>query len=88
MSVFQNRLINGALGACLLWAGSTHAMVTDVPLADLQPDPAHRQATLIITKVVDRFHYRKVPLDDALSADILDRYLRSLDPQSQLLHRG
>jgi len=80
MSVFQNRLINGALGACLLWAGSTHAMVTDVPLADLQPDPAHRQATLIITKVVDRFHYRKVPLDDALSADILDRYLRSLDP--------
>lgn len=80
MSSIHYRQITGALAACLLFAGNAFALVNEVPLADLEPDPAHRQATLIITKVVDSFHYRKVPLDDALSADILDRYLRSLDP--------
>lgn len=80
MGVMRNRFRLGTLAVVLLLSGSLLAKVNEVPLAELEPDSSQRQATLIITKVVDRFHYRKVPLDDALSADILDRYLRSLDP--------
>ncbi len=80
MNVLFKRWTGAALTVLLLHAGIVSAKINEVPLSALQPDPAHRQATLIITKVVDRFHYRKVPLDDALSSEILDRYLRSLDP--------
>jgi len=80
MSVFHPRLTRVLTAIGLLLSGSCLANVNEVPLAQLTPNQEQRQATLIITKVVDRFHYRKVPLDDALSVDILDRYLRALDP--------
>lgn len=65
-----------------LWAfaGLAQAKVTAVPLESLTQADKHQQATLIVINVVDRFHYRKLPLDDQMSADILDRYLASLDP--------
>jgi carboxyl-terminal processing protease len=80
MSGIKKYLTAGMLLSWLLLAGAALAVATEVPLAALKPDASQRQAALIITKVVDRFHYRKVPLDDSLAADILDRYLRSLDP--------
>jgi len=71
-----------SLGAALLasWVGAAWALVDEVPLSKLEPDRQQRQTTLILTKVVERFHYKKEKLDDALSAHILDRYLESLDP--------
>lgn len=80
MSGIKKHLTTVTLLVWLLLSGAALAVPTEVPVAELKPDASHRQAALIITKVVDRFHYRKVPLDDALAADILDRYLRSLDP--------
>jgi carboxyl-terminal processing protease len=80
MSTRKKYLKVGLLLSWLLAVGAAFAVATEVPVSELKPDASHRQAALIITKVVDRFHYRKVPLDDALAADILDRYLRSLDP--------
>jgi len=62
------------------WAGLSHAKVMQVSLDGLHEDAKQRQATVIITKVVERFHYRKLPLDDQMSSSILDRYLESLDP--------
>jgi carboxyl-terminal processing protease len=64
----------------LAFAGAIEAKVTAVPFDELHPSRQHRQSALIITKVVDRFHYRKLELDDALAADIFDRYLEALDP--------
>ncbi|VAX08087.1 Tail-specific protease precursor [hydrothermal vent metagenome] len=56
------------------------AVVPDVPLSDLVPSRANRQSTLLITSVIQQYHYRSVPLDDALSAQIMTRYLDTLDP--------
>lgn len=53
---------------------------TEVPLAELRSTDQQRQAALIITQVMEKFHYRKPRLNDRLSSEILDRYLESLDP--------
>ncbi len=37
------------------------------------------EAALFATRFLTRFHYRRMPLDDAMSKRILDRYLKSLD---------
>lgn len=64
----------------LIFVTPLWAVVTEVSVDDLVPNRAHRQATMIITRVIDRYHYRNLPLDDKLSQSILDRYLESLDP--------
>ncbi|MBF0255064.1 MAG: carboxy terminal-processing peptidase [Gammaproteobacteria bacterium] len=47
---------------------------------DLQPSRMHRQTAVIVTRVVDRYHFRKVDLDDQMSQEIFKRYLETLDP--------
>lgn len=37
------------------------------------------EAALFATRFLTRFHYRRMPLDDAMSQRILDQYLKSLD---------
>ena len=34
----------------------------------------------LIKNIISNYHYRNVPLDDALSKKILDRYIDALDP--------
>ncbi len=46
---------------------------------ELQARERHDRAALIITHIMDKYHYRKEPLDDTLSSRILDSYLESLD---------
>jgi carboxyl-terminal processing protease len=62
-----------------LWAA-----IPTVDSAQLVPTPKEQLATVLITKVIDRYHYKKTPLDDALSASVLDRYLESLDPNRRI----
>lgn len=71
-----------------LCLGLTQAKVAEVPFDRLVPERQHRQTALIITKVIDRFHYRKSPLDDGMSQDILERYLETLDPNKSFFHAG
>ncbi len=47
---------------------------------DLTPHRANRQAALIMTRVMEKYHYKKVELDDAFSEKIFKRYLDTLDP--------
>jgi carboxyl-terminal processing protease len=47
--------------------------------AALDHDEAQAQAAMWATRFLTRFHYKRVPLDDAMSGEILDRYLESLD---------
>ena len=63
------------------------ATFQEVAVADLRPTKDMRQTAVIITKVVDRFHYRRLPLDDAMSARILTRYLESLDSNKSFFSR-
>jgi len=65
----------------LFWAHGAGAIIKEVPLDKLQPTREQRQATLLTLRVIDRYHYKKHVLDDAMSAAILDRYLETLDPK-------
>ena len=58
------------------WSWANPPIVVD---DSLQPGGRHERATAIITHIIDRYHYRKKPLDDDLSSRILDNYLDSLD---------
>lgn len=49
----------------------------------LASDPRHRQVARMVTRFVERQHYSRMRVDDALSATVLDNYLRSLDPGKQ-----
>lgn len=44
-----------------------------------QPSREQAQAALLATRFLTNFHYKRVPLDDAMSKTIFDRYLESLD---------
>lgn len=49
------------------------------PSAGLTPTEDLSNAALWATRFLTRFHYKRVPLDDAMSARMLDRYLETLD---------
>lgn len=51
-----------------------------VPLSELFPSPAQTKSAVVINKVLERFHYRKVELDQDFAQDVLDSYLKALDP--------
>jgi len=45
----------------------------------LKPVDAQAQAAMWATRFLTRFHYKRMPLDDTMSAEILDRYVEALD---------
>ncbi len=47
--------------------------------AELAPTQQQAEAAMWATRYLTRYHYKRMPLDDAMSAKILDRYLDSLD---------
>ena len=68
------------LGWLLVMAAAT-AKATPPTVAEdeLQAGDRHARAALIISHIMNKYHYRKEPLDDSLSSRILDSYLDSLD---------
>ena len=54
-----------------------------VPEEQLIPDLKHNRATGIILHILKNYHYKKVRVDDALSDQVLDNYLKALDPNRQ-----
>lgn len=49
------------------------------------PSPVHLETALVSAQLLSRFHYQPVPLDDAMSEKIFERYLKSLDPDRLFL---
>ncbi len=71
----------GINALCLLLVSTAaFAVAKEVSPESLVPNDTQRQTALIVNRVLERYHYRKVHLDDALSEAILKRYLESLDP--------
>lgn len=66
------------LGALLAIALGTTAFA-DAPR--LAPTVEQAQAAYLGAMFLSRYHYAVRPLDDALSSEIFDRYLKSLDPE-------
>ncbi|MGB5450583.1 MAG: carboxy terminal-processing peptidase [Sedimenticolaceae bacterium] len=73
------RLMNLLALTALLLAGAALAKPTLVSVDELHPNEQQRQASLIITQVMEKFHYRKPHLDDEMSSAVYQRYLDSLD---------
>ncbi|HEY0180632.1 MAG TPA: carboxy terminal-processing peptidase [Dokdonella sp.] len=60
--------------------GSVFAKPTpDAGTPLLKATPSQAEAAIWATRFLTRFHYKPTPLDDAMSAQIFDRYLDALD---------
>ena len=70
------------LGAFLAIVQSAYAEVAPPPV--LEPLKQQAQAAQLSAKFLSRFSYKPVQLDDALSAKIMDRFIKSLDPDRVL----
>jgi len=64
----------------VLASGCAGAKTQEVPTGELVPTARQEKTTQVIKKVLERFHYRKVNLDDAFANQIFNAYLKSLDP--------
>ncbi|MGE0383675.1 MAG: carboxy terminal-processing peptidase [Gammaproteobacteria bacterium] len=76
----QRRLSLLVFFAAFASAIAAGAAVNTVTESELRPTAAQERATRLVTHFITNYHYKKVPLDDALSTQILNRYLDSIDP--------
>ncbi len=51
-----------------------------VPVSELHPTEEQQQTAHVIVRVIDKYHYKDVVLDDTMSKEILSRYFDALDP--------
>jgi len=68
--------------AALAFVQPVHAEVAPTPA--LAPQQEQGQAALLSAQFLERFGYRPVKLDDALSEKIMDRFVKGLDPDRML----
>ena len=47
----------------------------------LKPEAQEAKAARLAAELLSRYHYKAIPLDDALSGRVFDQYLKSLDPE-------
>lgn len=47
----------------------------------LKPAQQEAKAARLAADLLSRYHYKAIPLDDALSSKVFDQYLKSLDPE-------
>jgi len=73
------RLLNLLSLLVVFAAGTVQSKPALVSVDKLRANDQQRQAALIITQVMEKFHYRKPRLDDQMSIAVYDRYLESLD---------
>lgn len=64
------------------------AKVTEVPLSELAASEQHGDASIIVTQFMKRYHYLHKELNDDTSAQMLDRYLESLDPNRHFFKKS
>jgi carboxyl-terminal processing protease len=73
------RILYGLLAAFLAIAPSARALDAGSPPV-LQPLHQQAQAADLTSQFLARYSYKPIPLDDSLSAKIMDRFIKSLDP--------
>ena len=84
MSMPSPKRFLNKLALALVFLGLSTANLAASSDNDLFVTPEHRQATDLIVRLIDSHHYRKTPLNDEVSAAILERYLASLDPNRSI----
>lgn len=73
-------LLSLSCSAAEVMKAGDQAQLKEIPASQLSPSNTHKKLAMILTNVVGRYHYRKIPLDDGLSRVIFNRYLEMLDP--------
>ena len=64
----------------LIWLAFTLvALNATLAATELMPLQQQAQAAHLSAEVLDRYHYKPIPLDDSLSSKIFDNYLKVLD---------
>lgn len=72
------------IGFLLTLAVTTVVVAADSELAYpplLQPAAQEAKAARLTAELLSRYHYKAVPLDDALSSKMFDQYLKALDSE-------
>lgn len=72
------------IGFFLTLAVAAQGALADPDLAypaPLKPAVQEARAAHLAAELLSRYHYKAVPLDDALSSKVFDQYLRALDPE-------
>lgn len=86
MITFRHMLKHKLLYLFLAFAAASHAATQDsYTPGTLAPLKQQGDAAVFAAKVLTRYHYRALPLDEAMSEKIFDRYLKSLDPERLFL---
>jgi len=75
-------MIKRSLALLLLLAFSTLPASANNP--SLSPLPEHGISAVLITKFIEKHHYKENTLNDEQSSIILDQYLKSLDPNHHI----
>ena len=83
----KKHLLTAAV-AFALSAQMAMAQPDKTPAAPLKPLADQTHAALWASKVLGRYHYKAVPLDDAMSEKIFDRYFKSLDAEKLFFTQG
>ena len=74
----KKRIIWTALA--IICAGQTAAQ-DSLGAPRLAPTADQAQTAYLSAQILGRYHYKSVPLDDAMSEKIFERYLKALDPE-------
>ncbi|MFQ0813109.1 tail-specific protease [Brucella anthropi] len=75
----MKRLKLGFVCLFLTIASSAHALEAGSPPV-LKPMQQQAEAARLTSEFLTRFHYQPLPLDDKLSAEVMNRFIDSLDP--------
>ncbi|WP_028862913.1 carboxy terminal-processing peptidase [Psychromonas aquimarina] len=77
--------------ACSLFIGAAYALPVSFDIKDipqLQQQEQHAKVAKRVSDLFSRSHYKFIPLDDALSQKVFDRYIEQLDYNKQIFLRS
>ncbi|MEL7296171.1 MAG: carboxy terminal-processing peptidase [Pseudomonadota bacterium] len=68
------------LASVFATAGTTVASADDAfEVESLEPSPRHHRISSLVTRFVEKSHYTRTPVNDALSREVLNTYIDALD---------
>ncbi|MGB5831088.1 MAG: carboxy terminal-processing peptidase [Thiohalocapsa sp.] len=74
------RVIAATLLSAIAALSNLHAELRTVGLSELFPNERQARTTLVINKVLERFHYRNFQLNDDFARETVLNYFEDLDP--------
>ena len=83
--MFKKLYLMLVLAAALACNASPSKPARKVDPADLQPDAQQSVVCINIAKLISDYNYKKVDLNDSISAVIFDRYIKKLDENHNYL---